>query len=186
MDYDWISYDWGDNVKTKHLQPDNLYIKLNTKTLEYTVVSLSKEEVKEHKYKLKRHKEIKSFINRMNHASNVTKEITHKAHNKLNRKFKIRKNPKYTLSKLKNRFKHIFSMYDYHIRDLRKKDINCPLYYSAELCCTYLLDMMKKINNDIKCIKNRFNINPNELAMETFKPSRIFYQMSLDPEYLDN
>ncbi len=35
--------------------------------------------------------------------------------------------------------------------------------------------------------ENRFNIiDKEELCKEAFKPSRVFYQMSLDPEYLNN
>jgi hypothetical protein len=122
----------------------------------------------------------------MEDASNTTKEIARWSHNKLNRKFKIRKNPIYTLSKLKNRFKHIFSLYGYNISDLKKKDKNDPLYYVSEAWSIYFLDIMKKINSDIKYIENRLKIDLEELAKEAFKPSRIFYQISLDPDYLDD
>jgi hypothetical protein len=165
---------------------NNVVLQINIMTNQMEMVELTDEEMREYDEERQRHWELTHYVVSQKHASSMTKKIMHKAHNKLNRKFKIQKNPIYTLSKLKNRFQKIFTLYKHYITHLRNDDKNDPLYYYSEYWCTYLLDLMKKINSDIKCVENRFKIDHHEFIQECYKPSRIFYQISIDPDYLDN
>ena len=92
---------------------------------------------------------------------------------------------------MKNNFKynihfHFVRMSHPYYQLIKKKYIqlieesnNCILHnyhYSVKIKKLYHL-----INEYDKC--NNYNINLEDLCIEAFKPSRIFYQLLLDPNY---
>jgi len=102
---------------------------------------------------------------------------------------KPRQNPILQIAKIDQVIKSIKFNYK-SILDHLKYNNNYPQYASypeydnkviiikAKVILTYLQYLVK-----LKHEFNRFIINLEELCQEAFKPSRVMYQLSIDPEY---
>jgi hypothetical protein len=114
-------------------------------------------------------------------ANNLLK---HKANNKLNRKININKKKSiihYIKSSI-NRYKKLIIDYAYFIHDFKKSTYTKIEREHVEELGRYKLKLIKKIKNEIEHLK-KYIIDKEELAKEAFKPSRINYILSIDPEY---